>query len=414
MDVTLDGQPVLIYNNEKYALLTPTTCEELPQCDNRGADLHPSSADGFVTTYHKLAFKGDEWKFVLEEYREKLYETVRNTILKLLDVSQVSVFDIIFSMGSLAAVFSVHHSPDISGKEINKKILAYNFEDIWLLFFEERKKRTNDLKISKNNELYKSPSLDKIQDSLGTTDELQEEGNMEQGTKSVTSVTEESMPELKPLQLSTSHEMLFHGVEWRAILQTKKEELLKALTSEICEVTNAIDKPRCQLNLDNQTLFVKCTITHPTATTKNTIDHILSEHGYPSVWSIYEKNKLTSKHEEHCKVTILEDCKEDDKSQKISVKTHSTETYSTTPTEEKKAETEIIPTRSQPKKSPKKSTSQSLPLNNDSQASSEYSNVVTRHRVRFDGDVWGLVVKHRRAELERAFDTDVCDAVGIP
>ncbi|ORC87269.1 uncharacterized protein TM35_000232400, partial [Trypanosoma theileri] len=40
--------------------------------------------------------------------------------------------------------------------------------------------------------------------------------------------------------------------------------------------------------------------------------------------------------------------------------------------------------------------------------------VVTHHRVRFDGDVWGLVVEHRRAELERAFDTDVCDAVGIP
>ncbi|ORC87270.1 uncharacterized protein TM35_000232410, partial [Trypanosoma theileri] len=40
--------------------------------------------------------------------------------------------------------------------------------------------------------------------------------------------------------------------------------------------------------------------------------------------------------------------------------------------------------------------------------------VVTRHRVRFDGDVWGLVLEHRRAELERAFDTDVCDALGIP
>ncbi|KAH9588949.1 hypothetical protein LSM04_006311 [Trypanosoma melophagium] len=423
MDVALDNQSMLIFNNEKYPLLKPSACEEVPQGDNRGDDLHPSSADGLVTTYHKLGFKGDEWECVLEENRDKLHETIRSTISKISDFSQVKVLDSISSIDSLDAVFSVHHSSDISGKDVNEKILAHDFKDVWLLLFEEKWKSTNVSKVKKKTDSYKSPTLEEGQYSRNTTDEPGECENIKEEAKCVTPINNtsksplpgESMTSLKSLQLSTSHEIQFHGVQWCTILETQKDQLLKALAFEICEVTNTTDKPQCQLYCDDQTLFVKCTITHTRPATKNTIDHILSVHGYPSIWSIYEKNDTSSKSEGQNKSSILEDYKKYDTSQNIPVTTKSKETYSATSADEKSVDTSITPTITNEHKSPKGNPLESIPLlNNDLQTPSESDHVVTRHRVRFDGDVWGLVLEHRRAELDRAFDADVCDAVGIP
>ncbi|RNE95729.1 uncharacterized protein Tco025E_09931, partial [Trypanosoma conorhini] len=45
---------------------------------------------------------------------------------------------------------------------------------------------------------------------------------------------------------------------------------------------------------------------------------------------------------------------------------------------------------------------------------SEEEPVVTRHRARFDGDDWDLVLERKRAALCEAFDADVCGAVGVP
>ncbi|KAH9588895.1 hypothetical protein LSM04_003827 [Trypanosoma melophagium] len=314
-----------------------------------------------MVTRHRVRFDGDVWGLVLEHRRAELDRAFDADVCDAVGIPRGSVVDADYILGSLSVEFGLRHASSLRKRDVNKSLAACEFKETWKLYEEY---------LSMDRTDGKAVPLRASQEALPVPVEM----------VPTLVAHEEALP--VPVQndtdlMVTRHRVRFDGDVWGLVLEHRRAELDRAFDADVCDAVGIPRGSVVDADYILGSLSVEFGLRHASSLRKRDVNKSLAACEFKETWKLYKE--YLSMDRTDGKAVPLRASQE-----ALPVPVEMVPTLV--------AHEEALP----------------VPVQNDTDL------MVTRHRVHFDGDVWGLVLEHRRAELDRAFDADVCDAVGIP
>ncbi|SCU72578.1 Flagellar Member 8 [Trypanosoma equiperdum] len=201
----------------------------------------------------------------------------------------------------------------------------------------------------------------------------------------------------------TQHRVQFVAENCGHVADETREKVPQALNLDVCDALGISWKCVEEVTLSPDGRLVTFGVRHSPKMSRADVRSALIAHDFPYTWKVYEPDTLVE-FESGVERTTAEQ-----KSQATPKATSTSSIYfspSSVPPFVRVAE-------------PQNFVKDSFTISNTASLEVLHTaigdgTVVTKHRVKFNGDNWGAVLEKKRAAFDEAFDADVCDALDLP
>ncbi|XP_050340693.1 uncharacterized protein LOC126767142, partial [Bactrocera neohumeralis] len=197
------------------------------------------NADTAIVTTHVVRLEGDDWAAVLSSKQEELEVAVSKDIADATGLPPGSVSNMQLTLGSLVATFDLAHEPSLPASTIDKTLSVYDFP---------------------------------------LTQTVRQEITTEMGQRRFSQVT-------------TSH-VLHLDEDWTFVVNNERDHLEAAIVGDVCELFGLpLDNVSVKRMIASSGLRVEFEMQHDGETTKQQINEKLQSCGFSRTWALLERNE---------------------------------------------------------------------------------------------------------------------------
>ncbi|KAG5469239.1 hypothetical protein LSCM4_02637 [Leishmania orientalis] len=374
------------------------TTESMQTSGTTAAFISSSAADA-VTSRHRVRFDGAEWASVINDTREQLRKAFVADVEIALGVSTDAVQSVILHRNSPIVEFKLIHSPCLDRHEIDRCLSAFEFSRTWTeylhfaateSFVSVDDERLDTASVAVSVEAAPARELShRVSDPQAySRDDLHEED---------AALDRRVGMLVEPLigLLVTKHRVRLEGDAWEAILQQWRELLMREFISDVCDATSLLPASVQRLVLSAGSLTADFQLSHE-GISAGELNQLLANAPFTRTWALYQRFLATESF--------------------VSVDDERLDTASVAVSVEAAPSCELSHRVSDPQASSRDDLHEedaAMDRRVGMLVEPPIRLLVTKHRVRLEGDAWEAILHQWRELLMREFISDVCDATSL-
>ncbi|CCD11564.1 unnamed protein product [Trypanosoma congolense IL3000] len=436
MNGGVDRNPKSEYDQTEHTSTNAKHDTHVPRSEKDGAER-----EEVVLTRHRLTLSGDSWPDILKENHAAFDEAFDIDICGALGLPRGSVKDAKLGSDGQTVSFGVRHPTSLLKSDVKRALGQCSFENAWRLYGSPRTGITPDaayppLRASEEAQppLYDMEvSTPSVAGGCGSFPlKIVRPRLIEHGKCSISANT----PSVEVLRgalydentVVTRHRVKFNGSSWGSILKHRLEELDKALDADVCETVGLPPGSVEGAKYVPDGLTVSFGVRHSASLHRKSVAELLAKGQFVNIWSLYArykregatngvphgssgatgsiqptvcspKNASSHTPSTHHKMVEAVEVPHDVHARPSQPQHQGVLEETTVPLETKEKRADVAGGVSV-------DTFHTTPVGETS--------VVTRHRVKLNGDDWPDVFNNQRVAFDDAFDCDVCTSVKLP